>query len=135
MTVTVTSVTQQPYRQIIQTPGHAIFADVTPDKGGQDTAPDPHQLLLGAWGACTNMTLQMYANRKGWPLDEVVVTLSETKAANTPSNKPLIEKNIQLRGNLTQDQVDTLKRVAEKCPVNQLIMKDKDVQSRMNLIH
>lgn len=130
MSVTVSSQGQQPYRQIITAGAHTFFADVEAAKGGQDTAPDPHQLLLGAWGACTSMTLQMYAQRKGWPLDEVSVILTENKNGS----QPVIEKNIQVKGPLTPDQVETLKRVAEKCPVNKLITGNKTVNSRIDTL-
>ena len=134
MTVTVTSNVAQPYRQTIKAGNHTFYADVAPDKGGQDTAPTPHELLLGALGACTSITMQMYANRKQWPLDEVSVTLGETKtaaAAGQPS-RPQIEKKIEVKGNLTDDQLDRLKAIAEACPVNKLIMNEKQVVSTLD---
>lgn len=130
MSVTVSSTGQQAYRQTIQAGNHTYYADVKPANGGQDTAPDPHQLLLGAWGACTNMTVQMYAKRKGWALDEVSTTLSESKNGS----KSMIEKNIQVKGNLTPDQITMLKTIAEKCPVNKLIMGEKDLHSRLDKV-
>lgn len=113
------------YRQIIQAGNHTFFADVGPEKGGEDTAADPHQLFYGAWGACTAMTIQMYARRKGWPLANVRVEFEESSR----DGLPLIRKEIHLKGNLAPEQVDALKKIAEKCPVNKLITGDKHVQA------
>jgi putative redox protein len=124
MQVTVTAEMDTLYRQVVEAGGRTFFADVPPDKGGQNTAPEPVQMLLGAWGACVNMTLQMYANRKGWPLTSVSTTASE----ETQGSRRILKKSIELQGDLTTEQVDRLKAIAEKCPVNQLITGEKDVQ-------
>jgi putative redox protein len=124
MPVTIEGMIQEPYRQVIQAGKHTFFADVTPEKGGQDTAPDPHQLLFGAWGACTAITIQMYAQRKGWPLESVSVSFDEERESG---KTPIVRKNMRIAGNLTEEQIEALKSVAEKCPVNQLITGEKQV--------
>lgn len=131
-TVQVQAVTNTPYKQQITVGNHTFTADVTPEKGGQDTAPDPHQYLLAALGACTNMTLQMYASRKGWDLKGVSVELSEGKSAD--GRTPKIEKNISVQGNLTDDQVKRLKSIAEACPVNKIITGSPEMASQLNLL-
>jgi len=132
MPVTVETLLQEPYRQVINANGHTFFADVPPDKGGQNTAPDPHQLLLGAWGSCTAMTIQMYARRKGWPLEGIHVTLNVKRQ---PGKIPVIQKDIQISGSqLTQVQMQALERIAEKCPVNQLITGEKQVLRTFSLL-
>lgn len=134
MTVTVTALKGQPYRQVITAGNHTFYADTRPDNGGQDTAPNPHELLLGALGACTSMTLQMYARCRGYPLEEVSVKLDEGKAQTASGTVPSISKTIELKGPLSQQELDDLKRVAEKCPVNKLITGDKQMNSVLNLI-
>src|SRR5918912_837515 len=62
-------------RQEIDAGAHTFFADEPVDDGGDNTGPTPYDLLLGALGACTSMTLLMYARRKGWPLEDVEVRL------------------------------------------------------------
>lgn len=124
MPVTIQSAEAGSLRQMVTANGHQFYVDVSEEKGGQNTAADPHQLLFAAWGACTSMTIQMYANRKGWPLEGVTVTVDEEKK----NGKPLIRKTIKLTGNLTPEQNQMLERIAEKCPVNQLIVGDKAVQ-------
>ncbi|HEY9685348.1 MAG TPA: OsmC family protein [Coleofasciculaceae cyanobacterium] len=129
MAVTVRSEGMAPYRQTITAGNHTFFSDVTPEKGGQDTAPDPHQLMFGAWGSCTAITLQMYANRKGWPLEAVSVTFNEDRQ----DNRPLIRKQIELQGNLSPEQVARLEVIAEKCPINQMLLGEKQVESSVIL--
>lgn len=125
MPVTIDALPKEPYRQIITANGHTVFADVAREKGGQNTAPDPYQLLFGAWGACTSITIQMYARRKGWPLEDVRVTFEEERR---PGKKPLIKKCIRISGpNLSDEQIRKLERIGEKCPVNQLILGEKQV--------
>jgi putative redox protein len=134
MTVTVTSIAGQPYRQAITVRNHVIYSDAGKSNGGQDTAPNPHELLLGALGACTNMTLQMYAKRKGWDLKDVSVELQEKKVLVPGQSKlvPEISKDIKVRGNLSPTQVQSLETIAEKCPVNLLIKDDKQMVSKFN---
>lgn len=140
MTVTVTSSVANPYRHTITAGKHTFYADTTPANGGQDTAPTPHELLLGALGACTSMTLQMYAGRKGWDVQDITVSLSESSTTQTDpatgaSKKiPKIEKDIQIKGNLSAAEKTRLEQVAEACPVNKLIRDDKAIASNFDYV-
>lgn len=107
----------QGYRQLIQAGAHQFYADLPTDKGGKETAPDPHQLFYAAWGACTNMTLQLYCQRKNWPLESVKTSFMEERRAG----QAWVTKRIELTGPLDSEQQARLKQIAEKCPVNQLI--------------
>jgi putative redox protein len=88
-----------------------------PENKAQETAPEPYDLLLAAWGSCTNMTLQLYAARKQWPLEQISTQLEKI----TQDGQMVLRKQIRIEGPLTPDQVQRLKMIAEKCPVNQLI--------------
>lgn len=134
--VSISSVSGQPYRQKITAGNHTFYADVPKALGGSDTAPTPHDLALGALGACTSITMQMYANRKNWDLQQVTVNVTEDQVTPTGQTKsiPRIVKDIQVRGNLDDQQLSSLKSVAEKCPVNKLFIGEKQVSSTMNLI-
>lgn len=129
MGVTITSLASEGFRQSITAGHHTFFADLSKEKGGQDTAADPHQLLFASWGACTNMTVQLYCRRKGWPLREVTTSFREEKQGSHST----IYKSIEVVGNLDEAQLSRIKQIAEKCPVNQLIVGTKQIHSE--LIH
>lgn len=103
--------------QVIQVGTHQIIADEPTELGGADTGPAPHELLLSSLGACTSMTLQMYAQRKGWALRAVHVSL-------TGEHKPEgfhITRNISLEGDLDDEQKKRLIEIANKCPVHKTL--------------
>jgi putative redox protein len=126
LTVTVTTVASTAadasFQQVINAGPHQVMVDKSSEEGGEGRAASPFDLLYGAWGACTNMTLQVYARRKGWPLARV-----ETEFRETGSGAGVqIEKIMRLWGALDEAQVARLKLVAEKCPVNLFILRERD---------
>ncbi|WP_447503129.1 OsmC family protein, partial [Acinetobacter pittii] len=86
-------------------------------KGGQDTAPNPVQILLSALGACTTITLEMYANLKGIKIDHVQVDLALNPNGEPEKGQNNIERKITLKGEFTEDQHKRLLKVAENCPI------------------
>lgn len=92
---------------------HQLNADEPRDGGGDDTGPTPHELLLGALGACTSMTVKVYADRKGWPLRAVEVRV----AGRSEESGLVIERTLKLSGELSSEQKARLVEIAEKCPV------------------
>jgi putative redox protein len=119
-------------KQEITAGRHAFIADEPVEFGGTDEGPDPYSLLLAALGACTSMTLQMYAKRKGWPLAQVKVTLSHSRIhakdceeCETKEGKiTRIERRITLKGNLDDEQRARLLEIAAKCPVHKTITSE-----------
>ncbi|MDR5756682.1 OsmC family protein [Caballeronia sp. LZ035] len=96
---------------------HDWSADEPVGLGGGDTGPDPHSLLLGSLGACTSITLKMYAKRKEWPLEAVHVELSiESTAAGTR-----IDRRITLAGPLSDEQRERLLQIANACPIHKVL--------------
>jgi len=128
--VVVRSQSTNDFKQEIKSAAHQFLADAPKEAGGLDGGPDPHELLLGALGACTSITLQMYAKRKGWDLKEVNVKVTEEKVDDTEHPGQSISKinrEISVAGNLPADQVEALKGVADKCPIHKLLSGPKQI--------
>lgn len=114
------------YRTDIDAGGFRLTADEPAGVGGTGAGPTPYDLLLAALGACTGMTLRMYAARKGWPLEEVTVALREGRdhaadceQCERPDAKlTRLEREITVRGELDDAQRDRLLHIAEQCPVH-----------------
>ena len=121
---TVTS-EERPYGVRINTGGHALSGDEPVDHGGADTGPAPFGLLLSGLGACTAITLRMYAERKSWPLTGVDVTLTYVvKDRNTR----WIDRLITLRG-VGEDQRAELAEIAEKTPVTRAVRAGTEIRT------
>ncbi|MBJ9984391.1 OsmC family protein [Acinetobacter sp. S40] len=124
--------TQTPYRVTLTDPsGHVWYADEPIEKGGQNTAPDPVQLLLSALGACTTITLEMYANHKGIKLEHVHVNLTMNPNGPPETGQNNIERKIILKGEFTEDQHKRLLKVAESCPVHKILTSNISIQTDM----
>jgi putative redox protein len=106
------------FTQDITVGGHAIVADEPADAGGDDLGAAPHELLLAALGSCTAMTLKVYAERKGWPLRDVHVSLSGATADGVFT----ITRQLAIAGDLDADQRQRLLEIASRCPVHKTLV-------------
>jgi putative redox protein len=104
-------------QQDIEVAGHRIRSDEEVEKGGEDTGATPHELLLAALGSCTAMTLKVYAERKGWPLEDVKVTLNAVNGEGAY----LITRQVAMHGPLDAEQRQRLLEIADKCPVHRTL--------------
>ena len=131
------------YSSQIRTRGHVLVADEPEDLGGSDQGPTPYELLTGALGACTVITLRMYANRKEWPLEAVRVRLEHEKVhvddcdceTDRTGRIDMMTRAITLVGPLTGEQRARLIEIADKCPVHrtlsgQVVIKTTDVTNQ-----
>ncbi len=108
-------------------PDHHILADEPHEIGGTDRGLTPYGLLAAGLGACTSMTVRMYARRKGWPLEHVAVDVTHDKrhgadAADSDARQiDHLHRTVTLTGDLTDDQRARLMEIADKCPVHRTL--------------
>jgi uncharacterized OsmC-like protein len=127
------------YAQQILAGAHALTADEPIESGGTDIGPPPYDLLLAALGACTSMTVGMYARRKAWPLESVTVRLRHSRihaadCADCETNEGMldrIERDVQFIGALTDEQRAKLLEISDKCPVHRTLSSEVDIQTRL----
>ena len=127
--VTVVESGNGPFGQFITTGHHVLGADEPASLGGKDTGPDPYELVLAGLGACTAMTIRMYAHRKQIPLTRVEVQLRHVQRASSGEIKDRFERAITLVGNLTREQRLHLIEIAERCPVSKTLRQSSDIAS------
>jgi putative redox protein len=106
---------------------HEIPADEPREEGGDDTGPEPHELLLAALGVCSSMTVKLYADRKGWPLRSVEVRLTGQRG----EAEYRIERSLRLQGDLTDEQKARLVEIADKCPVARTLKGTIAIETRL----
>ncbi len=119
--------------------GHELVADEPKSLGGTDAGPTPYDYLLAALGSCTAMTLRMYADRKGWPLESVTVRLSQDRIHATDCEEceteegriDRIEREIELEGPLEEEQRGRLLEIADMCPVHRTLKTEVLVENSL----
>lgn len=136
--VTVTSLTNL-QNEVRYGDGQTFVIDEPQSVGGNGAGPDPFSLLLSALGGCISMTVTMYARRKSWPLERVIVTLQHERihakdCAECEQDQDAfihrIQRTMELEGPLTAEQKTRLLEIAHKCPVHktlssQIVITDK----------
>ena len=107
------------FRHMIDVRGHHVTIDEPVEQGGEDTAPSPQEMLAASLASCTSVTMEMYAQRKGWDLGYVEVECSYTPSERgCPTSFDLI---LRLPADATDEQVERLKVIAAKCPVHRTL--------------
>lgn len=114
-------------------PRKTFLIDEPASLGGDDTGPDPYTLLLAALGGCISLTVTMYARRKNWPLERVIVRLNHERIhakdceeceRTTEGFVQRIKRSVTLEGNLTDEQRTRLQEIAHKCPVHKTLTSE-----------
>jgi uncharacterized OsmC-like protein len=127
------------FGQNISVGPHLLQADEPRDVGGNDEGPNPYELLLAALGACTSMTVRMYAERKQWPLQGVQVRLAHSRihaedCAECDTKQGMldrIEAEITFIGDLSDDQRHRLLEIANVCPVHRTLVSEVQILTRL----
>jgi uncharacterized OsmC-like protein/alpha-beta hydrolase superfamily lysophospholipase len=136
--VVTASIGTRSYRTEITAGGHRLLADEPPTSGGEGHGPTPYELLAAALGACTCITLRMYADRKGWPLEAATVRLRHEKVhasdcADCPDAQRRIDRvvrEIEFTGGLDAGQRQRLFEIADRCPVHRTLQDHVVIETR-----
>jgi putative redox protein len=126
------------FQQTVSVGPHRLLADEPVTAGGDDTGPGPYDLVLAGLGACTSMTMRMYAERKSLPLERVTVTLTHSKihaedCAECETKAGMldqIDRVIAIEGNLDAGQRQKLMEIADKCPVHRTLTSEIHIVTR-----
>ena len=116
----VTELDQSKYKTKVFAGGHLIYADEPAELGGTDEGMTPGALLLASLGSCTAITIRMYADRKEIPLDSIRINLAINETDNLYEGTTIFRK-IEFKGELTQEQINRLFVIADKCPIHKLL--------------
>ena len=110
-----------------------LGADEAESLGGRDTGPDPYDYLCVALGACTSMTIRMYAKRKDWPLRRVSVTVTHARTTTAPGTPTVdtFRRIVVLEGDIDPDQRQRLLAIANKCPVHNTLTAGATIESEL----
>jgi uncharacterized OsmC-like protein len=126
------------FRTKVDVGGHQLVVDEPIPVGGSDQGPSPYEMLLAGLGACTAMTLRIYADRRKWPLERARVTLQHHKVHvqdcidcdRKAAKMDVVDRIITLEGDLNEEQRAKLMEIAERCPVHQTLQNKIQVNTR-----
>jgi putative redox protein len=138
--VLVVSTGAGPFEQRLLDGRHVLTADEPADVGGSDAGPGPYELLLMALGACTSMTVKMYATRKGWPLEGTEVRLRHSRVYNRDcadcedknALMDRVDRWLRLIGPLSPEQRSRLLEIADKCPVHRTLTAEIEIRTALD---
>ena len=136
----ITARSKENFQVEIDAGNHVLMADEPISVGGDDTGPNPYDLLLSSLAACKIITVQMYARRKGWDLNGVEINMSTKKIhardcedCETDPNArvDIIETEIKFLGELDENMISRLKNISEKCPVHRTLVSETKIRTKV----
>lgn len=116
------------FRTEITVGGKMLIADEPEELGGTDLGPAPGEFLMISLASCTAITLRMYADRKNWPIEKIIVEVNFEKV----DNKTIFKREVQLTGDLTEDQRARLLQIANACPVHKTLTNPIEIQTSLS---
>jgi putative redox protein len=127
------------FRSDVSLSGHTLIADEPEDYGGTNMGPTPYDLLSGALATCTSMTIRMYADHKKLPVDSVTVSVSHDKihakdcedCEQRDGRIDRFERELRVDGDLTEEQLERITEIADRCPVHRTLHGHIQVQTRL----
>jgi putative redox protein len=130
---------EENYKTVMTAGNHELIADEPEHVGGNDEGPDPYDYLLMSIGSCTVITLKMYADRKEWPVKDIYVEMRHHKAhaedcedCDDPKARiDKIEKDLIVKGDLSEEQLNRLLEISKKCPVHKTMLNDVEIISKI----
>lgn len=128
MTKITSHIAKELYKvEIKSASGNTLIADEPVENGGKNLGFSPHELLISALAACTNATLRMYADRKQWDLQEVKTNIE--LLPDESGQKTILNRQIELIGNLSNEQKERLMTVANKCPIHKALSNPIEINT------
>ncbi|MDX1641178.1 MAG: OsmC family protein [Balneolaceae bacterium] len=127
----------QNYKTVMTAGNHELIADEPEKAGGGDEGPAPYDYLLMALGSCSVITMKMYADRKEWPVEDIYIEMRHSKVhaedcedCDDPKARiDKIEKDIIVKGDLDDKQLNRLLEISKKCPVHKTLLNDMEIES------
>jgi len=116
------------YKTVLETEINSFVADETVSNGGKSEGFTPHELMSAALASCTTITLRMYADRKKWMLEEVNASVSFVKESGSETT---LACEIELKGNLSEEQRSRLLEIANLCPVHKILSNPIQLNTRL----
>lgn len=116
------------FRNEITVGGKMVIADEPEELDGTNQGPAPGEFLLISLASCTAITLRMYADRKNWPIEKIIVEVNFEKV----DNKTIFKRELQLVGDLTDEQKARLLQIANACPVHKTLTNPIEIQTSLS---
>lgn len=130
-TITVSERSGGKYTNDVRSSRHHLYADEPIELGSADLGPTPYELLNAALGSCTSITMRMYADRKGWPVEKISVEVTHAKEIHGDGIKrDVFTRVISIEGDLDETQRARMLEIANKCPVHRTLEAGSDVITR-----
>ncbi|MBX7045467.1 MAG: OsmC family protein [Ignavibacteria bacterium] len=109
------------YKVILHTEGHTVISDEPLEEGGSDEGMNPYELIAGSLASCTAITIQMYLERKGWEIDELLVDVNLKTEKIENVSRTIFERNLIVRSKLDDAQLERVKFIANACPISKIL--------------